>query len=489
MAKKRKKPMKEIRLTREGRIFMIILGFITVGAVLRNVNLLILMAGLMYAPLIINWRVGVMRLKSLTARRILPHHVHANQPGSVQWICENQSSLPAWNVEIVDSVKQEFAPKPKNRKQPTPTPHTAGPKTRKKSTTIRWIKAAIRFLGFRGDQRLSTAKVDFIQIAAKKSEVAVFRVFFSQRGRYQVGPATLTTTFPFGLIASRIRISGRHSFFVAPALGRLSPVWDRRVRSAVVGAEAIKRKRGMEEDEFYALRPWRPGDSKKQIHWRTSAKQGQPIVKQYDQQDNRDFAMLLDLHSTNIDEDLDNTEVCQKCETILSFAATVLLHLGSAVQGRIAVGICGQENFVCRSRNQREIIDQSMQKLAIARPSIQTNLTDTLLQLSRSVSASTPLYIFSTRISAGDFLQEQTGCRSEANQNGDSLGQPAELNDGTPVTGNSLMNGPLKSIWPSVCWISVDSDEFQRMFSYDVQPIQKLADSLAQKWIVENAAG
>ena len=242
----------------------------------------------------------------------------------------------------------------------------------------------------------------------------------------------------------------------------------------MVGSEAVKRKRGLEDDEFYALRPWRSGDSKKNIHWRTSAKYGQPIVKQHDQPDNRDFAMLLDLNWDQADGNGEETS-CPKCEKALRFAATVLLHLGTAVQGKIAIGVCGQENFLCRSRNHREIVDQAMQKFAVAQPARQTELTETLLKLSGSVSASTPLYIISSRTRAVEFDERILADRH-------SKLQP-QLDS---VAARNLRR--VKSVWPLVRWIPVDSVDFREMYSDSVESDKKLVGAIADKWISENVA-
>jgi uncharacterized protein (DUF58 family) len=248
------------------------------------------------------------------------------------------------------------------------------------------------------------------------------------------------------------------------------------MRSAVAGSEAIKRKRGLEDDEFYALRPWRSGDSKKSIHWRSSAKQGQPIVRQHDQPDNRDFALLLDLHCAD-PATADGGQVsCPKCETALSFAATVLLHLGTAVQGKIAIGVCGTENYLCRSRNHREIVDQAMQKLAVARPARQTRLMGTLIDLAASVSASTPLYIVSSRNQAEEF-------RFVEGPPADSSLVPA------PTVPDPLRElRQIKSIWPLVRWIPVDSDDFRRMYSDPTDADKKRVGEIVDNWISENVA-
>ena len=226
------------------------------------------------------------------------------------------------------------------------------------------------------------------------------------------------------------------------------------MRSAVVGSEAIKRKRGLEDDEFYALRPWRSGDSKKNIHWRTSAKQGQPIVKQHDQPDNRDFAMLLDLHWADPPATAAQQATCPKCEIALRFAATVLLHLGTAVQGRIAIGVCGRENSLSRSRNHREIVDLAMPKLAIAQPTVQTRLSKTLLDLAASVSASTPLYIISSRTKSPEFAFDEV-----LPADGNLRNPPGSQPQLDPAADREMRQ--IKSVWPLVRWISVDSDEFR----------------------------
>lgn len=457
MKTSQQKPVREIRLTPEGWIFIVILSFITVGAVLRNVNLLILMAGLMYGPLIINWRIAVNRVKTLRARRSLPHRVYANQMANVQWVCYNRSRLAAWNVVIRDEIKRADVESNLDSNDIT---------NPKRSPRRRWFWK----LGAGKRSQAYNAKIDFVQIKPASSEVCSYRVLFTERGKYQVGPAAVSTRFPFGLIVSRILIRRKREFYVAPALGVLKPIWEQRVRSAVVGSEAIKRKRGLEDDEFYALRPWRSGDSKKNIHWRTSAKYGQPIVKQHDQPDNRDFAMLLDLNWDQVDGDATS---CPKCEKALRFAATVLLHLGTAVQGRIAIGVCGQENFLCRSRNHREIVDQAMQKFSVAQPARETELTETLLELSGSVSASTPLYIISSRARAEEFDERILADRHS---------QPPQ----DSVAARDLRR--VKSIWSLVRWIHVDSVDFREMYSDSVESDKKLVGEIADKWISENVA-
>ena len=75
--RKQESAQPSIRLTPEGWVFLIILVFVSFGSVLRNVNLLIVLSGMMFAAIILNWRSAMIRMRSLSADRTLPHRIFA----------------------------------------------------------------------------------------------------------------------------------------------------------------------------------------------------------------------------------------------------------------------------------------------------------------------------------------------------------------------------------------------------------------------------
>lgn len=424
------------QITSEGWIYLVILAFISIGSVLRNVNLLILMSGMMIAPLLINWRLGVLRGRSLAARRSLPYRVHAKQLSNLQWICFNHSNISAWGIEVYDSLAEQKS---------EPLDRSSGFSGAGNNTGVseppmmsRLITALSSAAGFERSVRPSyNVRLQLSSVNAQQQEVATSRLYFSRRGVYQFGPARLETRFPFGLIVTRIAIDSTELLYVAPQLGNLTPVWDRRVRSVITGSDALLKRRGLAGDDFYALRRWRSGDSQKLIHWRTSAKHGYPIVKQFEQPDNRDFAMVLDLYRPpqEIAQDLAREDLC---EIVLSFGATVLLNLGTAVQGRIGVAICGAQNTLLRTRSIREMIENAMRVLATVQPSPAADLTRPLLELADAVSHNTPLYVISSRAKP-------------------ELSQWIEQDDPREF-------GQLKNVWPAIVWLTVGSPEFNELF-------------------------
>jgi uncharacterized protein (DUF58 family) len=96
------------------------------------------------------------------------------------------------------------------------------------------------------------------------------------RGRYTIGPLELTHTDPFGAVRRNVNAPGSSPLLVLPAFEEISalPTGVQRVgivrNSPLVG----------QGDEFYALRAYEEGDDLRKIHWPTSAKIGQLVVRQ-----------------------------------------------------------------------------------------------------------------------------------------------------------------------------------------------------------------
>jgi uncharacterized protein (DUF58 family) len=57
-----------------------------------------------------------------------------------------------------------------------------------------------------------------------------------------------------------------------------------------------------EEDEFVGLRDYRPGDPPRRIHWRSFAKRGEPVVKEFQDEFFVRYGLLLDCFATDLDE-------------------------------------------------------------------------------------------------------------------------------------------------------------------------------------------
>ena len=456
----RRKYFERVALTVEGIAYLTVVSFITIGSVLRNVNLLILMTGIMLAPLFINWRLAVHRVRSLRGRRQLPSRINANQMVNVQWHCENlQGSVPAMNVIVKDSVGRA----PAEAQRLGFDSYRAGnrlPKARQRLLG----ELRDRIFARPNDRKTAEIQVRLPHLLAGQTDIQTYQAFFPQRGKYWFGTAEIYCSFPFGLVLSRQRIGQEFSVMIGPELGVIKPTWEKRLNSIAKGTDSVRRSRAIEDDDFFALRRWRSGDSRKNIHWRSTAKQRFPIVKQFVERNNRDFALVLDLF---IDDSRPQT--AQDCETVLSFAATTLLSVKTMVEGQAGIAICGKMLDVYRSKTVGGIVAETTPALAVASGHQAPQVVNGIVACLEAVSNGTPIYVISSRDMPTD-LSEGLQTETFNNQQNRSDTGPPDEGPGDRSHHENYVKRRFRSGLPMVRWLNVQSQDFNDIFSFDKEP-------------------
>jgi hypothetical protein len=100
------------RLTREGVHYVGILLFIFIGAILRDINLLILLAGAMIGLLLLQWRFNSRTLLHLTANRQLAGTTTVGKANAIFVHLTNPKRwLGSWLVLVEDPI-QKIQPEP-----------------------------------------------------------------------------------------------------------------------------------------------------------------------------------------------------------------------------------------------------------------------------------------------------------------------------------------------------------------------------------------
>jgi uncharacterized protein (DUF58 family) len=352
-----------VSITREGWYFFFIVAFIVSGAILRQVNLLVILAGLMIAAILFNWRIAMTMVRWLSGRRSLPDWAHAGDTFIVEWSVRNHRSwVPTWNLNIHDRIAHIVGSADLNR-------------------------------------RVETIQAVIPKIDADSTGYGSYRCLLDRRGIYEFGPAQLSNQFPFGLIKATITDSGKQTLHVAPRIGRLTTTWQRRIRATAAGTASLQRKRGILHEEFYGIRPWRSGDNLRWIHWRSTAKRGQLAVKQFDQPTDRDVAIALDLYCAPSRHMEDYPLV----ESAVSAMATLIMELRQVVKGNIAIGIFGHlQHVFCDSMSHRYLCEL-MHALSVIQPTEHTEIEKNLMAVKGQVAGSTPLIVISTRPEPNSF--------------------------------------------------------------------------------------
>lgn len=121
-------------------------------------------------------------------------------------------------------------------------------------------------------------------------------VTFVRRGVYPLGTVTLSTSFPFGLFLKErdLRLPGE--IVVWPRTDRsvlLAEVPGDGARTGAAAARGAQGHRG----EYRGLRPYRPGDDPRDIHWRPSARLREPVVREYERDAGQTRWICLDLRA------------------------------------------------------------------------------------------------------------------------------------------------------------------------------------------------
>jgi uncharacterized protein (DUF58 family) len=118
-----------------------------------------------------------------------------------------------------------------------------------------------------------------------------------RRGVLRLEGMTFGAPDPFGLFRSLHRQKLPQSLLVLPKRYWLPPIALPGSRKYQRGGVTLASSVG-ESEEFISLRDYRPGDALKHIHWRSWARVGKPIVKEFQDEYFVRHALVLDTFST-----------------------------------------------------------------------------------------------------------------------------------------------------------------------------------------------
>jgi uncharacterized protein (DUF58 family) len=218
------------------------------------------------AALILGWASS----RGLRFSRVLPAGVRitAGRPAVVKLLLVNRSRFGSSSVSVADRL-----PEPRNLEAPS--------------------------LGGYGETAIEAS------------------LAFARRGVYELGPAEVGVTDPFGLLRFVRRFEERTEVVVYPEVHDLHgfPLSGGNVE---VGARGSRGQRG---DEFASLREYRHGDDRRHIHWKSVARTGELYVKEFALEAPRRYTVALDLRREGLR--IPEAEV----DDAVSAAASVLTHL------------------------------------------------------------------------------------------------------------------------------------------------------------------
>ncbi|WP_306329568.1 DUF58 domain-containing protein [Streptomyces venezuelae] len=261
------------------------------------------------------------RYRVAASRRLTPQRVEAGSEARVQLRMENVSKLPTGLLMLQDHVPYMLGPRP-------------------------------RFV------------LDRVEAGGRR-EVS-YRVRSDLRGRFPLGPLQLRLNDPFGMCELTRSFSAYDTLTVVPRTETLPPV---KLAGESSGyGDGQQRSLALAGDDDIIPRAYRHGDDLRRVHWRSTARYGELMVRREEQPQRARCTVLLDTRRIAYQ----GAGPDSAFEWAVSGAASALLHMlergyavrlvtdtGSAVPGE------GAEGFAASAQDSAESAGLMMDTLAI----------------------------------------------------------------------------------------------------------------------------
>jgi uncharacterized protein (DUF58 family) len=242
-------PRTSWQLTLPGLLWLLVAGLIVGLGIGKNINLLALLGTILLVIPLLNAFVAGRRLRGLRVQRRFDDLLFAGAPGRVELNLRNGTSRACQGVRLEDGTLGHL---------------------------LAWY-------------------LDRVEGQSRRTCHGEVRL--PGRGAHAWGPLVLSSGHPFGLVRRRVVVSGPVGVLVLPRPGRLNPEHLRRQLRGIDPHGERVRRRGWRHEaaqaDFHGLRPFRPGDSPRWIHWRTSARRGELMVREFEDVPGDDLVLVL----------------------------------------------------------------------------------------------------------------------------------------------------------------------------------------------------
>lgn len=208
------------------------MALVVVGRLLGIYELFLIGAGGAALVVAAVLRVATVRLKVEVSRELQPARVHAGTPSRVELRVRNRSGLRTPVLTLRDPVG-----------------------------------------------RGRTARVVLPPLGRDETVRAAYRLPTDRRGLLRVGPMTIEITDPFGIASSSTEGAPLTELTVWPAVDDVLPLPHTSGDDPLAGADHPTPLTANGED-FYALRPYNLGDDLRRVHWKSSARSQDLMVRQ-----------------------------------------------------------------------------------------------------------------------------------------------------------------------------------------------------------------
>jgi uncharacterized protein (DUF58 family) len=303
-----------LTLTNEG-MFWLAATFVLGGVGwLKSINLVLILAYMMAALLILNGVLARMQVRRVAAARTASLPVYAGESATVRVTATNTGRGRA-TVSVAD---------------------------RAGATAIGWLV-----------HRLPPGHM--VSCAAPR--------VFTTRGVHK-SSLRVSSEFPLGLLHYDQPAEPESELFVLPAPGIADALalrhWLLRQAGGDGRARKVLRRVTIDQADVRGVRPYRPGDPIRGIHWRSSARRGELMVREYDAAPSPELVLVVEPWLPKEPTEVDEANV----ESALSLAVTIARSWSRSFGTRVTIAVAGDPASVRTAWGTESAIREALAPLA-----------------------------------------------------------------------------------------------------------------------------
>lgn len=236
--------------------------------------------------LIISMLWGFISRTRFKAYRKLPRFVTVGEHFNYQIVIENKTGKDQKNLSLFENPEGHYPSYQEFLQAPNPDDSPRNVFDRNVGYH-RWVWLVYK------KQGASVEELPVPVLSPKDRKELKSEILPLSRGRLTLKGLSIARPDPFGLFKSFVNIPLSESVTVLPKRYPLPPIQLSGTRTYQPGGVSLAQSVG-DSEEFLSMRDYRPGDPLRRIHWKSWAKTGKPVVKEYQDEFFVRHALILD---------------------------------------------------------------------------------------------------------------------------------------------------------------------------------------------------
>lgn len=159
------------------------------------------------------------------------------------------------------------------------------------SNNSRWVRVWFEIEDASGLPGNAGSRV-LSMIGPRRNRSYAARTVLLRRGAFDLGPTILTSGDPFGLFRYQVTIPAARKLEVLPYFVEIFNFYQ--PLGLLAGGQALRKKTPEITPYAAGIREYAPGDSLNRIHWKSTARRDQLMVKEFEQDPQADVWIFLD---------------------------------------------------------------------------------------------------------------------------------------------------------------------------------------------------